>query len=65
MGTQRFAVLQAEFETLSKRLKETSELADRQAILKEVSRLLHEMHLVLEVNQADLQKKLNRLRNTF
>jgi hypothetical protein len=43
MNADRFAALQAEFETASNRLKEAKDLAERQALLREIREIISRM----------------------
>lgn len=63
MDSDRFTVLRAEFETLSKRLGETEDLTERQVALEEVRQVLDEMDALIRSQQATLQKKLDKTRD--
>ena len=43
MNVDQFKVLQAEFETASKRLNEAKDLAERQALLREIRQIIARM----------------------
>jgi hypothetical protein len=52
----RFSVLQVEFEKLSKRLKETSDLPGRQAILNEAHQIIKKMHVLIQAHEVDFKR---------
>jgi molecular chaperone GrpE (heat shock protein) len=52
MNAERFAVLQAEFETASNRLKEAKDLAERQALLREIRGIISRMDSFVRAMQS-------------
>ena len=63
MSPDRFAILQSEFEALSKRLKETQEPTERKAILKKVRQVINEMDALMETRQTSLHEEQKRVRD--
>jgi len=52
MSPDRIAILQAEFESLSKRLKETQESSQRRAILKKARQVIEEMDALVGTDKT-------------
>ena len=52
MSSDRFAILQAEFESLPKRLKETQQSTQRRAILKKARQVTEEMDALVGTDRT-------------
>ena len=60
MSSDRVTVLEAEFKTLSNRLKETRELSEELALVDESLQLIQEMEELIVARQMKRQMKLDR-----
>ena len=56
MSSDRFSVLQGEFEKLSERLKQTFDLAERRSILIEAHQLIQEMDYLIRSEHFDFDR---------
>lgn len=56
MPSDRFFTLAAEFETLEKRLKDSTDPAERRGLLQEMRPLLKEMDLLIKLRLSESRK---------
>jgi ribosomal protein L29 len=60
MNAERFAVLQAEFETASGRLRESHDSAERQALLREIRQIIARMDTFVREMQSPASNSLTK-----
>lgn len=63
MYSGRLTELRDKFETLSVRLQETQDFSERQGIIKEARKIIEETNVLVEAQQAALQRKLAEVRH--